>query len=92
MDERAPPDAFPGLQIAHFYEAAWDEALVGGDFYDLFALRDHKVALVVGDVAGKGLAAASYTAEIKFSLRSLLREFFLARRAPRPPEVTPGRG
>ncbi len=69
-----PPDAFPGLRVAHFYEPAWDEALVGGDFYDVFALRDDKIALVVGDVVGKGLAAATYTAEVKFTLRSFLRE------------------
>ena len=69
-----PPSAFPGLEFAHFYEAARDEALIGGDFYDMFALQDNGVAFVVGDVTGKGLGAASYTAEVKFVLRSLLRE------------------
>ena len=71
----APPvGAFPGVEVAHFYEAASDEALVGGDFYDVFALRGNRVALVVGDVTGKGLGAAAYTAEAKFVLRSLLRD------------------
>jgi PAS domain S-box-containing protein len=71
----APPDAaFPGLSFAPFYEAAWDEAQVGGDFHDAFALSDGRVALVVGDVTGKGLEAAAYTAEAKFALRAFLRE------------------
>ncbi|MCS7014485.1 MAG: SpoIIE family protein phosphatase [Gemmatales bacterium] len=38
-----------------FYKAA---RFVGGDFYVVIALRDGKWALAVGDVAGKGVAAA----------------------------------
>jgi PAS domain S-box-containing protein len=67
-------DAFPGVRIKTVYEAAWDEALLGGDFYDAFALSEEQVALVVGDVSGKGLKAAAFTAEVKFALRALLRE------------------
>ncbi len=66
---------FPGLEVAGVYEPALSEAMVGGDFSDVFSLDDQCVALVVGDVTGKGLAAAAYTAEIKFSLRALLRQF-----------------
>jgi len=69
-----PPDSFPGLAVHTVYEAAWDEAQVGGDFVDAFALRDGKVALVVGDVTGKGLQAAAHTAQIKYALRALLSE------------------
>ena len=71
----APPkDAFPGLTVATFYEAAWKEAKVGGDFFDVFGLDEGRVALVGGDVSGKGLAAAARTAEVKFVLRAYLRE------------------
>jgi len=56
------------------YRPAWNEAQVGGDYYDVFALYDGRVALVVGDVSGKGLQAASRTAEIKFTLRAYLHE------------------
>jgi signal transduction histidine kinase/serine phosphatase RsbU (regulator of sigma subunit) len=70
-----PPDgAFPGLDIATAYEPASNEMELGGDFYDAFALHGGRVALVVGDVTGKGLVAASYTAEVKFALRAFLRE------------------
>ena len=67
-------DAFPGLAVSSLYEAAWTEAQVGGDFFDAFALDGGLVALVVGDVSGKGLAAAAHTAEVKYALRAYLRE------------------
>lgn len=67
-------DAFPGLLVGMLYQAASDEALVGGDFSDAFALSEDLIALVVGDVTGKGLSSATYTAEIKFALRAFLRE------------------
>ncbi len=49
-----PPreDAFAGLHIGTFYQAALREANVGGDFFDAFALEGGQVALVVGDVSG----------------------------------------
>ena len=67
-------DAFPGLRVQTEYEPAWKEALVGGDFYDVVALGEGRVALVVGDVTGKGLAAATHTAEVKYALRAILHE------------------
>ena len=41
----------------------------------MFALDGGRLALVVGDVSGKGLEAASRTAEIKYTLRAYLREY-----------------
>lgn len=67
-------DAFPGLDLHTVYRPAGNESRVGGDFYDAIPLRDGKVALVVGDVMGKGLDAATRMAEVKYSLRTLLRE------------------
>ncbi|MEO7717722.1 MAG: GAF domain-containing SpoIIE family protein phosphatase [Capsulimonas sp.] len=66
---------FPGLDVAALYEAAWSEADVGGDFYDVFQLSPDEVALVMGDVAGKGLGAAARTAEVKYALRAFLQEY-----------------
>jgi PAS domain S-box-containing protein len=60
----------PCCEIAVKYEAALDEAKVGGDFYDVFELGDNKVAILVGDVAGKGLAAAIQVAAARHSFRS----------------------
>ncbi len=70
-----PPEALAGLEVETVYQPAWDEAEVGGDYYDIFALENGRLALVVGDVSGKGLEAASRTAEIKFTLRAYLREY-----------------
>ena len=69
-----PENAYPGLAIRTAYETAVDEALVGGDFWDTFAFDDGKVALVIGDVMGKGLSAAVFTAEVKYTLRGFVRE------------------
>jgi serine phosphatase RsbU (regulator of sigma subunit) len=69
-----PPEALPGLTTEAFYEAALDEATVGGDSFDAFALDGGRVALVVADASGKGLAAAERIAEVRFALRAFLRE------------------
>lgn len=68
------PNAFSGVKVATFYEAAWEESSVGGDFYDTYQLPDGRIALVVGDATGKGLEAATRTAEVKFALRAFLHE------------------
>ena len=62
-----------GLSIASFYRAALEEANVGGDFYDAYTLSSGYIVFVVGDVSGKGLAAASQVAAIRHMLRCLLQ-------------------
>jgi PAS domain S-box-containing protein len=66
-------DAFKNVVVDSVYRTAWSEADVGGDFCDVIGLGRSRVALVVGDVLGKGLPAAAQTAELKFTLRTLLR-------------------
>jgi serine phosphatase RsbU (regulator of sigma subunit) len=71
---KAPaPDAFLNLEVETQYAPAWTEAMIGGDFFDVFAIGD-KVALVVGDVVGKGMRAASMMAEVKFALRAIVMQ------------------
>ena len=43
------------LEFAAQCVPAWQ---VGGDFYDAFETDDHQIALILGDVSGKGLSAA----------------------------------
>lgn len=52
------------------YEPAGGEAEIGGDFFDVFDLPDGRLALVVGDVSGKGAEAAAQTAMAKYMLRA----------------------
>lgn len=68
------PDLLPGLALAANYRAGLEEAQVGGDYYDAFALPDGRVAVVIADVSGKGLSAAVQTATVKYSLRAFATE------------------
>jgi sigma-B regulation protein RsbU (phosphoserine phosphatase) len=45
---------------------------VGGDFYDVFRLKDEGIALVMGDVSGKGVPAALLMGVIHGAVRSSL--------------------
>ncbi|HEY3373468.1 MAG TPA: SpoIIE family protein phosphatase [Candidatus Aquicultor sp.] len=66
----AIPDSLPGLEVGSTYEAAGEVAKVGGDFYDLFELGDGRIGIVIGDVSGKGLKAATITSMVKSTVRA----------------------
>ncbi len=68
----ALPERIAGMALAKHYQAALAEAGVGGDFYDVFPVDKGCTALVVGDVSGKGLAAASQVATVRNMLRYAL--------------------
>jgi PAS domain S-box-containing protein len=57
-------------EVAGIYQPARGESQVGGDWYDVFELDDQRVALVVGDVAGHGIAAAGLMAQLRNGLRA----------------------
>ena len=65
----ALPENVLGLKMAYYYNAALEEAQVGGDFLDVFVLQDGRVVFAVGDLSGKGLAAASQVATVRNMLR-----------------------
>ncbi len=59
----------PGWTAATLYRPAGNENWVGGDFYDAFAVRGGWLA-IVGDVAGRGAAAAALTGLARHTLRT----------------------
>jgi two-component system, chemotaxis family, sensor kinase Cph1 len=68
------PESIPTLQswrlAAHYEPAAGDN--VGGDWYDAFELRDGRLIVLIGDVAGHGIAAAGTMAALRNALRAQL--------------------
>ncbi|RJQ56312.1 MAG: PAS domain S-box protein [Actinobacteria bacterium] len=67
---RPIPDV-ANLDVGIVYASAFESALVGGDFYDIFALDEGRVGVLIGDVSGKGIEAAGLTETIRSSVRSL---------------------
>jgi PAS domain S-box-containing protein len=53
------------LRFSHLYRSATLEASIGGDFYDVFKVRDDRVAVLIGDVAGHGVQAARVATLVK---------------------------
>jgi serine phosphatase RsbU (regulator of sigma subunit) len=54
------------------YQAASRPLQVGGDWYDIFDLEDGRIAFVVGDCVGHGLAAATVMGQVRSACRALL--------------------
>lgn len=69
-----PPERVESVDIAYLYQAASASARVGGDFYDVFHIDEDRVALIVGDVSGKGIDAAPLTALLRDGIRAYLLE------------------
>ncbi|MFZ3293241.1 MAG: SpoIIE family protein phosphatase [Mycobacterium sp.] len=68
------PESIPTLESwqlsAHYEPAAGGR--VGGDWYDAFELRDGRLIVLLGDVAGHGIAAAGTMAQLRNALRAQL--------------------
>jgi PAS domain S-box-containing protein len=69
--ELLPPSLprMPGWEVATMYEPAGELNDVGGDFYEVFKVPGGW-AVVLGDVSGKGAAAAALTAEARHTIRT----------------------
>ena len=66
--------SLPGVALAGRYLPAASEAEVGGDWYDAIGLTGGRVLLVMGDVSGKGLAAASTLGALRNAIRAYALE------------------
>ena len=58
----------PGVRFAYDHLSATLGTQIGGDFYDLFPVRDNCVALMVGDVSGQGIEASRIALMVKDSI------------------------
>jgi PAS domain S-box-containing protein len=61
----------PGWELAKHYSPA-GRTEVGGDFFDALALADGRLAVFVGDVMGRGVAAAAAMAQMRASIRAYI--------------------
>ena len=62
------------LTVGVRHSSATKGAFVGGDFFDLIPMSPTKVAVMIGDVGGKGIATAVQTAVVRGLIRGLIHE------------------
>lgn len=66
------PTTKPPIGFAVRYEPAVSPLEIGGDWYDVLAIGDDHIGIVVGDCVGSGLAAAAVMGQLRSSARVLL--------------------
>jgi anti-sigma regulatory factor (Ser/Thr protein kinase) len=67
LPPQEPPSGF-----AVRYEPAVPPLEIGGDWYDVLPVGDHRIGIVVGDCVGRGLPAAAIMGQLRSSARALL--------------------
>ena len=63
-------DVIDGLEMSAFSKPA---AEVGGDYFDTYKINNHRIAIVIGDVSGKGTSAAFHMSQMKGIFQSLVQ-------------------
>lgn len=63
---------FDRLALAARYLPGATDVAAGGDWYDVLALEEHRVAIVVGDVVGQGAKAAAVMGQLRTALATAL--------------------
>ena len=70
VQARLFPQRLPQLESLEYAGACVQTRQVGGDYYDFLDLGQARLCLVLGDIAGKGIAAALLMANLQANLRS----------------------
>ena len=70
VQERLFPQRLPEIAGLRYFGHCRTALGVGGDYYDFLALPDEKLGVALGDVSGKGIAAALTMASLQASLRA----------------------
>jgi serine phosphatase RsbU (regulator of sigma subunit)/predicted enzyme related to lactoylglutathione lyase len=79
VQARLFPQTLPVMKTLDYAGACIQARHVGGDYYDFLALGPDRLGLFIGDISGKGIAAALLMANLQANLRS---QFALARDEP----------
>lgn len=68
------PESLPGgpLSVAAIYRPGESHLTIGGDWYDVIALPDGRLVLVVGDIVGHGLRAAVAMGKMRTAIAALV--------------------
>jgi PAS domain S-box-containing protein len=66
----SPTELPPGFAVR--YEPAVPPLEIGGDWYDVLPVGDHRIGIIVGDCVGRGLSAAAVMGQLRASARALL--------------------
>ncbi|WP_205501797.1 PP2C family protein-serine/threonine phosphatase [Rufibacter psychrotolerans] len=77
VQDRLNPKTFPTdtwFEISTYSQAAKE---VGGDFYDYLQLSESRIAIIIGDVSGKGISAAFHMAQMKGIFHGLMQQDLL---------------
>ncbi|MEU6549019.1 SpoIIE family protein phosphatase [Streptomyces sp. NPDC046915] len=67
------PPRLPYLPSAHRYLASEQDPGVGGDWFDIIPLDQHRTGVVIGDVMGRGLEAAAVMGQLRAASHALAR-------------------
>jgi len=70
VQARLFPQTLPPLQSLDYAGVCIQARQVGGDYYDFLNLGQERLGLVIGDISGKGIAAALMMANLQANLRS----------------------
>jgi len=70
VQARLFPQAAPAMRTLEYAGMCIQARAVGGDYYDFLNLGHERLGLVIGDIAGKGIAAALLMANLQANLRS----------------------
>jgi sigma-B regulation protein RsbU (phosphoserine phosphatase) len=70
VQERLFPQHLPAISGLDYFGCCRTALGVGGDYYDFLALPEGKLGVALGDVSGKGIAAALTMASLQASLRA----------------------
>lgn len=65
----------PGYQLATRFVPGAVGKHIGGDFYDVFETEEGQTALLIGDVTGKGVEAASLAVAVRSAIRAFAYDF-----------------